>query len=197
MLTSVHRRPPPYVSWADRDGWVSADTREPRRMRPHLRPAGPDRPCRQRGPHPAACTVPVLACSYGRASRPDDAGRRGTSRHHRVLADLPAQVSQAPGHTALPAVAHCPRTRSADRRVCMRGLSGGQIAGGAHIDQFCVGPVDRGSTGSSTALTQNRPHSLPGSKGTRWTWTRSEMTWQPSSTWPWRPPMSRCGYARD
>jgi hypothetical protein len=25
----------------------------------------------------------------------------------------------------------------------MRGLSGGQIAGGAHIGQFCVGPVDR------------------------------------------------------
>src|SRR5690348_3848035 len=63
MLASVHRRPPPYVSWADRDGWVSADTREPRRMRPHLRPAGPAGRCRQCGPHPAACTVPVLACA--------------------------------------------------------------------------------------------------------------------------------------
>jgi hypothetical protein len=35
--------PPPYVSCADRDGWVSVDTREPRRMRPHLRPAGTGR----------------------------------------------------------------------------------------------------------------------------------------------------------
>ena len=41
MLTSVHQGSPPSVTWADRDGWVLADTREPRRMRPHLRPAGP------------------------------------------------------------------------------------------------------------------------------------------------------------
>src|SRR5438876_11996328 len=41
MLTGVHRGPPPSATWADRDGWVLADAREPRRMRPHLRPAGP------------------------------------------------------------------------------------------------------------------------------------------------------------
>jgi hypothetical protein len=41
MLTRVHRGPGPSVTCADRDGWVSADAREPRRMRPHLRPAGP------------------------------------------------------------------------------------------------------------------------------------------------------------
>src|ERR1035437_2265024 len=29
------------------------------------------------------------------------------------------------------------------RRVCTRGLSGGRIAGDAHIGQFCVGSVDR------------------------------------------------------
>ena len=39
----------------------------------------------------------------GWASRPDGAGRRGTGRHHHVLADLPAQVSQAPSHMASPA----------------------------------------------------------------------------------------------
>jgi hypothetical protein len=115
MLASVHRRPPPSVSWADRDGWVWADTREPRRMRPHLRPAGPAGRCRQRGPHPAAGTVPALACSSG--------GPRGLT----ALADAepavtiacwlicPAQVTQAPGHTASPAVAHGPRTPSACR----------------------------------------------------------------------------------
>jgi hypothetical protein len=41
MLTRVHRGPGLSVTCADRDGWVSADAREPRRMRPHLRPAGP------------------------------------------------------------------------------------------------------------------------------------------------------------
>jgi len=35
--------------------------------------------CRQRGPHPAACTVPVLVSSLW-ASRPDDACQRGTGR---------------------------------------------------------------------------------------------------------------------
>src|SRR5262249_14315302 len=107
MLASVHRRPPPSVSWADCEGWVWADTREPRRMRPHLRPAGPAGRCRQRGPHPAACTVPVLVSHR----RPRGAGRRGTSSHHRGLADLPAQVSQAPGHTASLTVAHGPHTQ--------------------------------------------------------------------------------------
>ncbi len=63
MLTSVHQGSPPSVTWADRDGWVSADTREPRRMRPHLSPAGPAGRCQQRGPHPAACTVPVVVSS--------------------------------------------------------------------------------------------------------------------------------------
>src|SRR5215468_4484611 len=38
MLTGVHRGSPPFVTWADGDGSVSADTGEPRRMRPHLRP---------------------------------------------------------------------------------------------------------------------------------------------------------------
>src|SRR5262249_34265360 len=38
MLTRVHRCPPPSATCADRDGWASADAREPRRMRPHLRP---------------------------------------------------------------------------------------------------------------------------------------------------------------
>jgi hypothetical protein len=41
MHTSVHRRTPPSGTWADRGGWVSADARELRRMRPHLRPAVP------------------------------------------------------------------------------------------------------------------------------------------------------------
>jgi hypothetical protein len=48
MLASVHRRTPSSVSWADCDGWVWAGTREPRRMRPHLRPAGPAGRCRPR-----------------------------------------------------------------------------------------------------------------------------------------------------
>src|SRR5262245_14112134 len=60
MLTCVHRRSPPSVTCAGRDGWVSADAREPRRMRPHLRPAGTAGRCQRRGPHPAACTVPIL-----------------------------------------------------------------------------------------------------------------------------------------
>jgi hypothetical protein len=38
MLSSVHRGPGSSATWADRNGWVSADTREPRRMRPGLRP---------------------------------------------------------------------------------------------------------------------------------------------------------------
>jgi hypothetical protein len=122
MLASVHRRPPPSVSWADRDGWVSADTGESRRMRPHLRPAGPAGRCRQRGPHPAACTVPALACSSG--------GPRGLTALDGVEPAVtiacwlicPAQVSQAPGHTASPAVGHGPRAPSAlpTRRVSLR-----------------------------------------------------------------------------
>src|SRR5947207_11313075 len=63
MLASVHRHPPPSVTWADRNGWVLADAREPRRMRPHLRPARPADRCQQRGPHPAARTAPALIAS--------------------------------------------------------------------------------------------------------------------------------------
>jgi hypothetical protein len=89
MLTGVHRGPPPSVTWADRNGCVLADAREPRRMRPHLSPAGPTGRCQQRGPHPAACTVPAVV-SHRRSSRPDGAARRGAGRHHRGLADLPS-----------------------------------------------------------------------------------------------------------
>jgi hypothetical protein len=53
MLASVHRGPGPSGTWADCDGWVSADARESGRMRPHLSPAGPAGRCQQRGPHPA------------------------------------------------------------------------------------------------------------------------------------------------
>src|SRR5436190_16181842 len=41
--------------------------------------------------------------------------RRGTSHRHRGLTDLPAQVSQAIGHTASLSVAHGPRTPSAEQ----------------------------------------------------------------------------------
>jgi hypothetical protein len=74
MLISVHGRPPPSVTWADRDGWVSADAREPRRMRPHLSPAGPAGRCQQRGPHPAARTAPdrPSPSRAGRSARPGE-----------------------------------------------------------------------------------------------------------------------------
>jgi hypothetical protein len=65
MLAGVHRGPGPSVTWADCDGWVLADAREPRRMRPHLSPAGPAGRCQQRRPHPAGCTASgsrILTC---------------------------------------------------------------------------------------------------------------------------------------
>jgi len=37
MRPSVHQRPPPSVTWADRNRWVPADAREPRRMRLRMR----------------------------------------------------------------------------------------------------------------------------------------------------------------
>jgi hypothetical protein len=138
------------VTWADCDGWVSADIRELRRMRPHLRPAGPGRRCRQRGPHPGACVAPVfVSSSVGLA-----ACRRGTSHHHRGLTDLPAQVSQAIGHTASLSVAHGPRTPSAERcsygpsrgssvifRDFFPGIPGWSLAGLLHCGQDRVGPL--------------------------------------------------------
>jgi len=44
-----------------------ADAREPRPMRPHLRPAGPAGRRRQRGPHPAACRFRP-SCRHQRSS---------------------------------------------------------------------------------------------------------------------------------
>jgi len=100
MLPSVHRGSPPFVTWADCDGWVLADAREPRRMRPHLRPAGPAGCCPQRELHPPAGSVPVLASSPAdlaawrrrptRNPSPSSSGRRSarpgepSSRSHDV-----------------------------------------------------------------------------------------------------------------
>ena len=88
MLTGVHRRPPPSVTWADRNGCVLADAREPRRMRPHLSPAGPAGRCQQRAPllRLARCRQ---SYPHRRSSRPDGAARCGAGRYHRGLADLP------------------------------------------------------------------------------------------------------------
>ena len=58
MLAGVHRGPGPSVTWAGRNGWALADAHEPRRMRPHLSPAGPAGPCQRRGPHP--CGLPAV-----------------------------------------------------------------------------------------------------------------------------------------
>src|SRR5215467_5833227 len=82
MLIRVHRGSPPSVDWPDCDGWGLADTREPRRMRPYLRPARPAGRCQQREPHHAACTVPALV------SAPADSGltRWPTRSHARSLA---------------------------------------------------------------------------------------------------------------
>jgi hypothetical protein len=131
MLASVHRRPPPYVSWADRDGWVSADTREPRRMRPHLRPAGPAGRCRQRGPHPAACTVPVLACSSGGSrglTALDDAEPAVTIACWLIC---PAQVSQAPGSHGV--TGGSARPTHTQRRIGAAVSCGGCAGRGTHI----------------------------------------------------------------
>ena len=113
MLTGVHRGSPPFVTWADCDEWVLADAREPRRMRPHLRPAGSVGRCQQREPYPPACTF-QYSYPRQRTSRADAVVRRGTRRHHRRVGDLPAQVSQAPGHAASMAVAHGPPAPSAE-----------------------------------------------------------------------------------
>jgi hypothetical protein len=107
MLTSVHRRPPPSVTWADRNGCVLADVGEPRRMRPHLRPA-------TGRPLPAAWTS---SCgSHGSATHSLATGPRGLmalpgAEPAVTIAGwqiCPAQVSRASGHTASLAVAHDP-----------------------------------------------------------------------------------------
>ena len=87
MLPSVHQGSPQFVTWPDCDGWVAADIHEPRRMRPHLRPAAPGA---LSAAWTSSCGLPEPGTvPHRRASRPDGAGRRGTSCHHRGLADLP------------------------------------------------------------------------------------------------------------
>src|SRR5947207_6938670 len=114
MLASVHRHPPPSVTWADRNGWVLADAREPRRMRPHLRPARPASPL------PAAWTS---SCgSHGAGTHSLATGPRGLTALPGAEPAVtiagwqicPAQVSRASGHTASLAVAHGPRAPSAE-----------------------------------------------------------------------------------
>src|SRR5215831_15659317 len=60
---------PPSVTWSDRDGWVTADAREPRRMRPRLRPAGPPGAVGTRSTTVTAVDVDVVAMGHlpGRA----------------------------------------------------------------------------------------------------------------------------------
>jgi len=134
MLTSVHRGPPPSVTWADRNGWVLADAREPRRMRPHLRPARPAGHCQQRGPHPAARTAPALIasspvlaawrrCPARNRPSPSRAGRSAPSRWAELLVTRRHwRWRMAPAHPAPNADSALQRKRR-QRYRARRGLS--------------------------------------------------------------------------
>ena len=69
--------------------------------------------CRQRGPHPAVCTVPVLVSSLW-ASRPDDACQRGTGRQivSRTTRAASADSEVRPGPRPDPTPASPPNRRS-------------------------------------------------------------------------------------
>jgi len=135
MLTSVHRRPPPSVIWADYDRWVSADTREPRRMRPYLSPVGPAGRCR------SVDLILRLARSrysypHERASRPDGTGRRGTGHHHRGLADPPSPREPSSQSHGVTGGKHGPRAPSALPIICWSALNIAELPMTFQIDRF-------------------------------------------------------------
>jgi hypothetical protein len=80
----------------------------------------------------------------GRPSTTRPGGQRHDREHQRGNS---RRRASAPGRQSLPRVTapECHgRTGSAERcRVCTRGLSGGRIAGDAHVGQFCIGPAGR------------------------------------------------------